>query len=180
MSYDVTLFRVPEGTDPSVAYQKMMEQEEIESADLGEWMKRPVPDKRRADMERVATALESWRPSLAKIPASISTAPWIELNHDDLQIQFHVYEAMVSVTMPYFRDRAEEMMRCVTESFEVLKSAADYVAYDPQLERIVQRTDLGEMVARYRGMDRALPEILAHSRNFVTDRKKPWWRLWRV
>jgi hypothetical protein len=71
LSYDVTLFRVPEGTDPSVAYQKMMEQEEIESADLGEWMKRPVPDKRRADMERVATALESWRPSLARFqPAS--------------------------------------------------------------------------------------------------------------
>jgi hypothetical protein len=80
--------------------------------------------------------------------------------------------------LPYFRDRAEEMMKCVTDSFKVLKSAAGYVAYDPQLGRIVTATDLSEMVARYRRMDRALPEILAQSRESLSGKKKPWWKLW--
>lgn len=177
MSYDLTLFRVPDGTEPSLEYQQIVEQQEIESADLDAWMKRPVPDRRRAEMERLASALESWRPALERFQPT-SPLPWIELNDEDLQLQFEVYEAMVSITMPYFRDRAEEMMKCVTDSFEVLRSAAGYVAYDPQLGRIVQATDLSELVARYREMDRALPEIITQSRESPNGRKKPWWKLW--
>ena len=128
-------------------------------------------------MERVASALESWRPALERFQPT-SPLPWIELNDEDLQLQFEVYGAMVSITMPYFRDRAEEMMKCVTGSFEVLKSAAGYVAYDPQLGRIVEAKDLSEMVARYREMDSALPEIVTQSRESLIGKKKPWWKLW--
>jgi hypothetical protein len=177
LSYDLTLFRVPDGTEPSLAYRQIVDQQEIESADLDAWMKRPVPDSQRAEMERLASALESWRPALERFQPT-SPLPWIELNDEDLQLQFEVYEAMVSITMPYFRDRAEEMMKCATDSFDVLKSAAGYVAYDPQLGRIVKPTDLNEMVARYRNMDCALPEILDQSRESLRARRKPWWRLW--
>jgi hypothetical protein len=83
-------------------------------------MKRPVPDSQRAEMERLASALESWRPALERFQPT-SPLPWIELNDEDLQLQFEVYEAMVSITMPYFRDRAEEMMKCATDSFDVVK-----------------------------------------------------------
>jgi hypothetical protein len=177
LSYDLTLFRVPDGTEPSLAYQQIADQQEIDSANLDAWMKTPVLDRRRAEMERVAGALESWRPALERFQPP-SPLPWIELNDEALQLQFEIYEAMVSITMPYFRDRAEEIMKCVTDSFEVLKSAAGYVAYDPQLGRIVTATDLSEMVARYRKMDDALPEILAQSRESLSGKKKPWWKLW--
>ena len=177
MSYDLTLFRVPDGTEPSFAYRQIVDQQEIESADLDAWMKRPVPDSQRAEMERLASALESWRPARERFQPT-SPLPWIELNDEDLQLQFEVYEAMVSITMPYFRDRAEEMMKCATDSFDVVKSAAGYVAYDPQLGRIVKPTDLSELVAQYKNMDRALPEILDQSRESLSGKKKPWWRLW--
>ena len=85
---------------------------------------------------------------------------------------------MVSVTMPYFRDRAEEMIKCVTDSFEVLKSAAGYIAYDPQLGRVVTAKDSSEMTGEYRRMDRALPEILAQSRDSLSGKMKPWWKFW--
>jgi hypothetical protein len=43
---------------------------------------------------------------------------------------------------------------------------------------IVTATDLSEMVARYRRIDRALPEILTQSRESLSVKKKPWWKLW--
>jgi hypothetical protein len=177
MSYDLTLFRVPEGTDPSLAHQQLVEQQESDSADLDSWMKRPVPGARRSEMERMASVLKSWRPRLDEFQPK-SPLPWIELNDEDLQLQFLVYDATVDVTMPYFRDRAQEMMECVTGCFEALNAAAGYRAHDPQLGRIVTAADLKEMVARYREMDRALPEILSQSRESLTARRKPWWKFW--
>jgi hypothetical protein len=177
MSYDLTLFRVPEGTDPSLAHQQLVEQQENDSADLDSWMTRPVPGARRAEMERIASVLKSWRPMLEEFQPK-SPLPWIELNDEDLQLQFLVYDATVDVTMPYFRDRAQEMMECVTGCFEALNAAAGYRAYDPQLGRIVTAADLKEMVDRYREMDRALPEILSQSHESSTARTKPWWKIW--
>jgi len=179
LSYDLTLFRVPEGTDPSLAHQQLIEQQESDSADLDAWMKRAVPGERRAEMERIASVLKSWRPMLQEFQPK-SPLPWIELNDENLQLQFEVHDAMVAVTMPYFRDRAQEIMECVTGCFETLSAAADYRAYDPQLGRIVTATDLKEMVARYREMDRTLPEILSQSRESLTAKKKPWWKFWRA
>ncbi len=177
MSYDLTLFRVPEGAEPSLAYQQIMEQQEIESADLNAWMKRPVPDAARAEMQRIASVLKSWRPALEEFQPT-APLPWIELNCEDLQVQFEVYDGSVAVTMPYFRDQAREMMECVTGCFEMLNATAGYHAYDPQLGRIVTSADLNEMVAKYRGMDSALPEVLARSRESLAARRKPWWKLW--
>jgi hypothetical protein len=177
LSYDLALFRVPDGVDPSLAYQQMMEQQESEGADLDAWIKRPVSDAARAEMRRIVGVLKSWRPALEEFRPT-SPLPWIELNDEDLQVQFQVYDGNAGVTMPYFRDRAQEMMVCMTGCFEPLNVAAGYTAYDPQLERVVTSTDLNEMVALYRGMDRALPEILAQSSDSLSGKKKSWWKPW--
>ena len=177
MSYDLTLFRVPEGTDPSLAHQQLVERQESDSADLDARLKRPVPIAQRAEMERLASVLKSWRPALERFQPK-SPLSWIELSDENLQVQFEIYDAAVSVTMPYFRERAQEMMECVTGCFETLNDAAGYSAYDPQLGRFVTAADLKEMVASYREMDRALPEILSRGRESLTARKKPWWKIW--
>lgn len=177
MGYDLTLFRVPEDTDPSLAHQRLIEQQESESADLDSWTKRPVPSAQRAEMERIASVLKSWRPTLQEFQPK-APLPWIELNDEDLQLQFEVYHGTVAVTMPYFRDRAQEMMECATSSIEVLNAAAGYLAFDPQLGRVVTAADREEMVASYRGMDGALPEIIVQGRESLTTKKEPWWKLW--
>ena len=100
------------------------------------------------------------------------------LNDDELELQFCVYDGSVSITMPYFRDRAEEMMNCVCGCFAPLKSANGYSAYDPQLERVVTVADIAAMLAQYRSMDRLLPEILEESRESPTAPTKRWWKFW--
>jgi hypothetical protein len=77
--------------------------------------------------------------------------------------------------MPYFREPVEEMMKCVTECIQILKITTDYVAYDPQLGRIVSTADLGEMVAQYRYVDNwHSPDATQSS----TAARKPWWKIW--
>ncbi len=92
--------------------------------------------------------------------------PWIELNDEDLQVQFSIFDNGVGITMPYFSDRAREMMECVTDSFAPLKSAAGYCAYDPQLGRAVTAKDLDDILSQYQ----AVPQLIAV--------KKPWWKFW--
>lgn len=177
MSYDLTLFQVPNGIKAELAYQELMAQQERETADLDSWLKRPIAEPARAEMLRLSVALTSWRPTLEEFQPK-SPLPWIELNDEDLQVQFEVFERSVAITMPYFRERAQEMMECATGSFEVLRAAACYIAYDPQLGRIVTGADLATMVTRYRLMDRELPGILAEQRRALAAAKKPWWKVW--
>jgi hypothetical protein len=177
LSYDLTLFRVPEGTDPSLAHQQLIEQQKSDSVDLDAWMKRPVPSAQRAEMERIASVLKSWRPVLEEFQPK-SPLPWIELNDEDLQLQFEVYDGTVAVTMPYFSDRAQAMMEYVTGCFETLHAATGYQAYDPQLGRVVTAAVLKEMVACYREMARPLPGIVAQGSESLSPPNKPWWKLW--
>jgi hypothetical protein len=177
MSYDLTLFRVPDGTDASRAFEQMMERQENEIADIDAWMKRPISDAARAEMRRIAGVLKTWRPALEEFLPK-SPLPWIELDDDELQVQFAVYDGTVGVTMPYFRDRAQEMMECATGCVQPLNTAARYSAYDPQLGRVVTVADLDEMVALYRGMDSKLPGILAQFPESLPTKKRPWWKLW--
>jgi hypothetical protein len=154
-----------------------MDEQERESSDLDAYMKRPVSEPTRVEIQRLADALKAWRPTLQEFrPAS--PLPWIELNDESLQIQFEICDRMVSVTMPYFRERAEEMMECAASSLTIVKSAADYIAFDHQLGRVVTTEDLSAMVAEYKCMDKALPGILADVRQHSAGIKKPWWKFW--
>jgi hypothetical protein len=177
LSYDLTLFRVPDGADPSLVHERIMDRQESETADLDASLKLPVTDSARAEMRRIAGALKSWRPTLEEFRPE-SPLPWIELNDENLQIQFEVCEGSVSVTMPYCRDRAEEMMECLAGCFETLDAAAGYSAYDPQLGRVVTAEDLDEMIAQYQEVDQLLPETLTPSPESTAAPTKPWWKLW--
>ena len=177
MSYDLTLFRIPAGMEPSVAHQNLIDQQENETADLDSWIKRPIPEASRAEMERIAGVLKAWRPSLEEFRPK-APFPWIELNDEDLQLQFEVYDGSVSVTMPYFRDRAQEIMTCVTDCFAPLMTAAGYIAYDPQLGRVVTIADADAMVTQYRSMDRLLPEIVQEGRESLRAKGGRWWKFW--
>jgi hypothetical protein len=179
LSYDLTLLYVPDGMDAELAYQEQVAQQEQElvTADLDGWLKRPVSEPSRAQMRRLADAIKSWRSTLAEFQPK-SPLPWIELNDDDLQIKFEVYERTVAITMPYFRERAREMMECATGSFAVLQVAAGYIAYDPQLGRTVTAADLSEMLAQYRRADGAPPGMLTGDSQSPPAIKKPWWKVW--
>jgi len=69
------------------------------------------------------------------------------------------------------------MVECAASAFVILKSAG-YIAWDPQLGRIVTEADLNDMVAQYRRMDNALPGILADLDRRPAGAKKPWWKVW--
>jgi hypothetical protein len=159
LSYDITMFRIPEGADPASAYQEIVEQEEPAS-----------DDESIALMECIAAALKSWNPSLRESRSALPLT-WIELDQSSLSAQIIVNHQTVSINLPYFRDKAPEMMSLLVGCIETVHKAADYSAFDPQLGRLVTPADLREMTALYRGVDRAQPQLRAPSR-------KPWWKLW--
>jgi len=176
VSYDITLFRVPDGIEPSLAHREIMERQEREAADPNASIRHPVSDLTRTEMQRISDLLQKWRPTLKAFHAE-NPLPWIELNDDDLQVQFTVHDGTVEVTMPYFRDTANEMIQCITESFTIL-SPEGYSAFDPQLGRLVTSSDLAEITAQYRGMDQRLPEIMVVIGKPPAANRKKWWRLW--
>ncbi len=123
-------------------------------------------------MQRLAEAVRTRWPSFVQFhPAS--PLPWIELNDDDLQVQFTVYDQTASITVPYFRERTDELMEWIGCCLRACLKECGYVAYDPQLGRAVTIDDLYQIAQLYRSMDNALP-VFAGS----IQRPKPWWKFW--
>lgn len=174
MSYDLFFFRVPEGVDPSVAFDERMEQEE--EALEGEGL--PLSESDLAEMKRVVDALLQWRPNM-EVFTPKPPLRWIELTEEELQVQFSVQADSVSMTMPYLRKHADEMMEFVAGSFAVLEAAAGYVPFDPQLGRLVTKADLEGMLALYRKVDIATLRLdIEEGLIEVPGTKKPWWKFW--
>jgi len=176
MSYDLKLFRVEDGADPVATYQQLTEREEADASDLEAFMKRPVPSPARVEMRRVTDALKSWRPSLEEFQPK-APLPWIQLDEESLSVQFHIYEGSVGITMPYFGDDVEEMIDLATGAVDLLQPFS-YWAYDPQLGRVVTAADREQMIAIYRGVDQAFPQVLEHKARIPAANRKPWWRIW--
>lgn len=170
MSYDLTMFAKPADGDIRQAYQQIIEREEIDLTD-GRDQQEALSETARVEMRRLVDALKAQHSKFREFQP-VSQVKWIELDEDDLEIQIHIYEQTVSVTMPYFRERAPEMMQCVTGVIGTLNAVAGYVAFDPQLDRAVSPTDLEDMVTQYRYMDKMRPGIV------VRERRKPWWKVW--
>ena len=99
-----------------------------------------------------ATACRGGQDGLAVVRpiSAASPLPCIELNDDDLQIQFAVYEQTASITMPYFPARTDELMECVRCCLHTCREERGYVAYDPQLGRVVTVNDLDQIAQLYR------------------------------
>ena len=59
MSYDLTFFSRKPGLDPMVAYREHQIRQEQLAGNYQEFLKRPVDSEERAEIERIATALEA-------------------------------------------------------------------------------------------------------------------------
>lgn len=172
MSYDLKLFRPPEGIDPAQAFREFLAREEQGIGDLEAWRMRVLPDAVRQQMQTLATLLKSRHPAFEQFEPA-SPLPWIELTHEHLDVQVTIYEDSAGITMAYFRDHSGEMMACVFDCVDVFHRTAGYLAYDPQLGRIVTPADVGDMLGFYRGMNDRLPDLLHR-----IPGKRPWWKFW--
>jgi len=172
LSYDFKLFRPPEGIDPARAFRELLEREEQGIGDLEAWRARVLPDLVRQEMQNLATLVKASHPAFEQFEP-VPPLPWIELTHENLDVQVTIYEDSATITIAYFRDRSDQMMACVFDCIDVFHRAAGYLAYDPQLGRIVTRANVGEILGIYRGMNDRLPEMLHPS-----PRKRPWWKFW--
>ncbi len=126
MSYDLTLFQPIDGIDPKLTYQSLIEQDERQSGDLEQYLKRAVPELVRTQMQRVADTLKSRHPAFTQFQPD-APLPWIELNDEDLQVQVNISELKVDITIPYFRKGTEGMIECVRDCIEVLNHDAGYI-----------------------------------------------------
>ncbi len=177
MSYDVHLFRLPSGKDPSAAYREYAEEQERVAADLDGWLKRPAAEATRWKMQALADRLRSMCPEFEQFHPP-NPLPWIELNHEELQVQVEIQEDAVSITMPYFREQSAAMMKLVVRCIEQLKVEENLVAYDPQLDRVVGANDAKAMLDQYHAVDSSLPELANSVSNTEANPKKPWWKIW--
>jgi hypothetical protein len=172
MSYDLRLFSIPQGVEPQAAYEQLIHREESEIVDIGERVKQPLPDSTRATMQQLVDTVRSRWPAFVQFQPA-SPLVWIELNDDDLQIQFVAYEQTASITVPYFREGTAQLKECLKSCLQACREKRGYVAYDPQLGRIVTVSDLDQIADAYRGVDNALPGIRRHA-----SKAKPWWKFW--
>jgi hypothetical protein len=154
VSYDLILFRLPEGGDPERRYTELMEQEERDAANLDEWKKRPVPAAVRVRMEALAHRLTSELPTLKQF-APASPLPWIELNEEELLVQVAIEERKVSINL-HFGERGDETEALAARCCDIVQAELGYVAYDPQRGRLVTEARDGATAAR----------------------GKPWWKFW--
>jgi hypothetical protein len=174
MSYDLRLFRLPPGADPREAFARYLQAEEQDVL-AGDAAHRTVQDdSARAGMERLAGLLTARHPAFERFHPQ-SPLPWIELNDEARQVQVTISAESAGITMPYFRQEASEMMQLAALCIEVLEKDAGFVAYDPQLDRVVRHSDLANSLAAYREMDRLLPELTRHDGR---PKRKPWWKFW--
>ena len=172
MSYDLRLYPAPEGVDANAAYEQIIHREESEAVDINQWVKRVLPESSRARMQGLADALTNRWPHFEQFEPA-SPLPWIELNDEELQIQVSVYEQSASITMPYFRQRTTERMECLMGCLNLCREYCGYVAYDPQLGRVVTADDSDAIAAVYRGIDKHYQDLAGKPPD-----KKPWWKFW--
>ena len=171
MSYDLRLFTVPDHTEIATAYERLVRREESESSHVDE-VKRPLPTSIRAQMQQLADSLKARWPAFAQFEPK-SPVPWIELNDSGLQIQVSVRQDSVSITMPYFRKHAREMIECVNSCIEVCHKHCGYRAFDPQLGLAVTANDVERIARAYHQIHQALPGMRGESHG-----RKPWWKFW--
>jgi hypothetical protein len=188
MSYDLHLFKpFPGETIEDALKRSFPESEELNPG-------APVPEKETLK-KRLAAALIKKNPNLEPfkfgfkdVAEMLGTSEeeaelrWrhIELNgpEDGNGIQITLYDDTASITIPYWQEgeKAESTFREVWDYIEVFRSEAGYVAYDPQLERVVSRiSDMPDVLRSY-GRGRRVVEKL--SNELHAKAQKPWWKLW--
>jgi hypothetical protein len=103
----------------------------------------------------------------------------VELNgpDDSNGIQITLYDDAADITVPYWHqpDEATAVIGEIWQYLTILTEDGGLVAYDPQLDRILDlSTDRSEVLKRYGGVVAKIPDIVGGS----APPKKPWWRFW--
>lgn len=172
MSYDIKLFKPEPDIDPLTSAQREEEEEQQTLLELD-----PVQEALKLRIVTALTATNSqiqpmW-PDYEKIAAHEKTTPdsarlkhrWIELNDNNdrsgIQIQLFDHEAFISV--PYWHDdlQAETVFHQIWEYLRIINREAGYVAYDPQLDEILDlNQDYSESLQSYAGTRQAVADQL--------------------
>jgi hypothetical protein len=70
------------------------------------------------------------------------------VDHEVVALQINTGERAIEVTLPYFRKDPEARMQLVLACVEALQTRG-FIAFDPQLNRIIGAGDLEMMVTHY-------------------------------
>ena len=160
MSYDLALFRLPEGADPAEFFDQLQEAEEQNALDEEAGGSVPLDGSTGERLQKIADSLKSGRPGFEQFEPS-SPVPWIELTDEGLLAQVMISERAVHITVPYFRPKAKEMLALVADRIDRLSRDAGFVAFDSQLGRLVTASEMSALETQYREMDQHL-----------------WWKFW--
>ena len=179
MSYDWYLFRPTPGKDPLAEIQERLAKEE-ETLAAGEAVDNSGPPREETERlkRRLVGALQARNPRLE--PSEFERG--IELTDETTGMQITLCDDRADITVPYWHDgdEAKRAMDEVRDFIEILFREAGYVAYDPQLGRIVNpERDLGEAIPGYERIVRDLPRLTEDATHGTRPLEaRPWWRFW--
>ena len=184
MSYDFRLFKRRPGEDPYVTAQR----------DSEEFPDSPPDPQKEALKRRVADALIAHNSKLEvfqfgyeeiakfqKITVEQARLKYrhLELNgpEDGNGIQIELFDDEASVTVPFWHegDKAAETFREIWSYLEIISREADYLIYDPQLDRVLDpSTGFDDALSRYSGAMQQIHQTLPAS----GAERRPWWKFW--
>jgi len=185
MSYDFKLFRRRAGEDPYVTAQRDSEEFDVS----------PPDPQKEALKRRVADALIAYNPKLEvfqfgyeeiakfeKITVEQARLKYrhLELNGPDDDgngIQIELFDDEAYVTVPFWHggDKAANTFREIWSYLEIISREADYLIYDPQIDRILEPSaGFDDSLSRYSGAMRQVHETFPAS----GPTRKPWWKFW--
>jgi len=188
MSYDFYCYR-PSSDKPSAEEAQGI----IVAQENGTF--RDDPDAREIK-EKIAAALINFNPRLErfifdyskiaemnKVSEEQARARWnhIELNppEKDLAIQAWIHWDHVLFSIPYWYTgaRADQVFAQLLAYLRIVKEAAGFFAYDPQINRAFN-PEIEKMMldnSEYARISTNLPAIIAQGQ---AAQKKPWWKFW--
>ena len=174
MSYGFYLFKPPPGEDPLRAAHTRLEAE----TDVVTPTSLRIAARRNA---RLVEALIAHDPALRSVvmgapPAdggggstSESEVRALSLMLDEPRggfgIEVNLFDGMAAVKLPYWHTgaRAEDALKKVWEYLSIIQREADYVVYDPQLDRILDLAhDLPAVLTAYEDAVASLRQIVAN------------------
>jgi hypothetical protein len=164
MSYDLYLFKPRVGIDPLETIEELFSEESDE-------INPGLPNLEKESRKRsIANALINLNPQLEIFPFGFRELAEMEgISEDEAKIKFRhlelngaddgngiqitLYDDAADVTVPYWHSgaEAEKVFNEIWSYLKIIESESGFVAYDPQLEKILNlSTDLPEVMEIYK------------------------------
>lgn len=170
MSYDLYLFRPKAGVDPLETAEQLFSEG---SEEINPGLPQPEKEKQKRDL---ADALIKLNPELEVFPFDFQAIAklqsitedearlrfrHLELNgaEDGNGIQITLEDDSASIAVPYWHvgEKARDAFKEIWSYLSLLKKEAGFVAYDPQVEKILDLTsDMPEVVAVYESVSKTM------------------------